>query len=90
MVVLAGGGHIQYGSGIPKRTFRRNGYDYAIILNDVDIEMDIAHYIIFPKPMDGIMSPKLMVLLREMHGMVSIEGFPENSISEKAGLKKET
>jgi uncharacterized iron-regulated protein len=88
MVVLAGGGHIQYGSGIPKRTFRRNGYDYAIILNDVDIEMDIAHYIIFPKPMDGIMSPKLMVLLREMHGMVSIEGFPENSISEKAGLKE--
>jgi len=87
MVVLAGGGHIQYGSGIPKRTFRRNGYDYAIILNDVDIERDIANYIIFPKPMDGITSPKLMVSLREMHGVVSIEGFPENSVSEKAGLK---
>lgn len=88
MVVLAGGGHIQYGSGIPKRTFRRNGYDYAIILNDVDIERDIADYIIFPKPMDGTTSPKLMVSLREMHGVVSIEGFPENSISEKAGLRK--
>ncbi len=87
MVVLAGGGHIQYGSGIPKRTFRRNGYDYAIILNDVDIERDIANYIIFPKPMDGMTSPKLMVSLREMHGVVSIEGFPENSVSEKAGLK---
>lgn len=88
MVVLAGGGHIQYGSGIPKRTFRRNSYDYAIILNDVDIERDIANYIIFPKPMDGMTSPKLMVSLREIDGVVSIEGFPENSVSEKARLKE--
>ncbi|MDP3260994.1 MAG: ChaN family lipoprotein, partial [Thermodesulfovibrionales bacterium] len=32
MVVVAGNGHIQYGSGIPKRTFRRNRYEYAVIL----------------------------------------------------------
>lgn len=88
MVVLAGGGHIQYGSGIPQRTFRRNGYDYAIILNDVDVERNIANYVIFPKPMDGMTAPKLMVSLRETHGLVSIEGFPENSVSEKAGLKE--
>ncbi|GER94562.1 hypothetical protein A45J_2326 [hot springs metagenome] len=88
MVVLAGGGHIQYGSGIPKRTFRRNRYDYSIILNDVDIEKDIAHYIVFPKHLDGVISPKLMVLLKEVHGVVSIDDFSENSVSEKAGLKK--
>jgi uncharacterized iron-regulated protein len=88
MVVLAGGGHIQYGSGIPKRTFRRNGYDYAIILNDVDIERNIADYIVFPKPMDGVTSPKLMVSLKEEREKVAIVGFPENSVSEKAGLKE--
>ncbi len=86
MVVLAGGGHLQYGSGIPKRTFRRNGYDYATILNDVDIERNIADYIIFPKQVDGAPAPRLMVLLKEDNGKVRIEGFGEDSIAEKAGL----
>ncbi len=88
MVVLAGSGHLSYGSGIPKRTFRRNGYDYAIILNDVDIDKKIADHVIFPKPIDGITAPKLMALLREDYGRVVINRFPENSVSEKAGLKK--
>ena len=38
MVVIAGEGHLAYGSGIPKRAFRRNGYEYAVILNDADVE----------------------------------------------------
>ena len=53
MIILAGNGHLAFGSGIPKRTFRRNGLDYAIILNDMDIERDIADYIIYPKPVEG-------------------------------------
>lgn len=32
MVVLAGGGHVQYGLGIPKRVFRRVPANYAIVL----------------------------------------------------------
>ncbi|MBI5213677.1 MAG: ChaN family lipoprotein [Nitrospirae bacterium] len=86
MVVLAGGGHLQYGSGIPKRTFRRNGYDYSTILNDVDIERNIADYIIFPKPLDGASAPRLMVSLKEDNGKVGIDGFGEDSIAEKSGL----
>ena len=86
-VVIAGGGHIQYGSGIPKRTFRRNGYEYAVILNDANMERNIADYIFYPQLMEGITSPKLMVSLKEENGGVMIEGFPENSVSEKAGLK---
>ncbi|MEK7789697.1 MAG: ChaN family lipoprotein, partial [Planctomycetota bacterium] len=86
-VVIAGGGHIQYGSGIPKRTFRRNGYEYAVILNDANMERNIADYIFYPQLMEGITSPKLMVSLKEEDGRVMIEGFPENSVSEKAGLK---
>jgi uncharacterized iron-regulated protein len=87
MVVLAGNGHLTYRSGIPKRTATRNGYDDAIILNDVDLEKDIADYVLFPKSIPGVTSPKLMVLLKEKGGKVEIAGFPSGSNSEKAGMK---
>jgi S1-C subfamily serine protease len=87
MVVLAGSGHLAYGSGIPKRTARRNGYDYAIILNDADLEKDIADYVLFPKTMPAVATPKLMVFLKEKDGKVEIGGFPPESNSEKAGMK---
>ncbi len=87
MVVLAGNGHLAYGSGVPKRTARRNGYDYAIILNDADLEKDIADYVLSPKTIPGVTSPKLMVLLKEKGGKVEIAGFPSGSNSEKAGMK---
>jgi uncharacterized iron-regulated protein len=87
MVVLAGNGHLAYGSGIPKRTARRNGYDYAILLNDADLEKDIADYVLFPKTIPGVTSPKLMVLLKEKGDKVEIAGFPSGSNSEKAGMK---
>jgi len=35
IVVLAGGFHVQYGFGIPKRAFRRVPHDYAIVLPTV-------------------------------------------------------
>ncbi len=87
MVVLAGSGHLAYGSGIPKRTAKRNGYDYAIILNDADLKKDIADFVLFPKTMPGVASPKLMVMLNEKGGKVEIAGFPPESTSEKAGMK---
>jgi aminopeptidase N len=89
IVVLAGQGHLRYGSGIPKRTFRRNGQDYAIVLIDEDVEPGIADYVVFPKPVEGITTPKLMVFLKAEEGRVTIAGFPEKSVSEKAGLKAE-
>jgi len=87
IVVLAGQGHLRYGSGIPKRTFRRNGQDYAIVLIDEDVEQGIADYVVFPKPVEGVTTPKLMVFLKAEEGKVTISGFPDNSVSEKAGLK---
>jgi uncharacterized iron-regulated protein len=86
IVVLAGSGHIQYGSGIPKRTLRRNGYEYAVVLNDADMEKNIADYIFYPQSMEGIIPPRLMVSLKEEEGRVIIEQFSENSVSERAGL----
>ncbi len=87
MVVLAGSGHLSYASGIPKRTARRNGYDYAIVLNDATVERGIADFIIFPEAIPEPASPKLMAVLKEEDGRVYIAGFPENSLSEQAGMK---
>jgi uncharacterized iron-regulated protein len=87
VLVLAGSGHLAYGSGIPKRAARRNGYDYAVILNDADFERDIANYVLFPGTIPGITSPKLMVFLKEEAGKVEIAGFSQDSASEKAGMQ---
>ena len=51
LVVLAGGFHVQYGFGIPKRAFRRVPHSYSIVLPNVtklppelkDREMDVQH-----------------------------------------------
>ncbi len=87
MIVLAGDGHIAHGSGIPKRVFRRNGLDYTTILNDAEIEMGVADFVIFPGSVPGGKAPLLQVQLRESTGMVMVEGFPERSASKRAGMK---
>ena len=88
MVVLAGSGHLAFGSGIPQRAWRRNGHAYAVILNDGPAERGAAAFVLFPGavPFEG--SPKLMVFLRDEKSRVIIESFSEGSVSEKAGLQK--
>ena len=88
MVVLAGSGHIAFRSGIPKRTFRRNGLPYAVILNDGPLERTAADFVLLPGtvPFEG--SPKLMVVIQQEKGGAVISEFPEGSISAKAGLRK--
>jgi len=87
MVVLAGRGHLEYGSGIPKRTFRRNGDSYAIVLSDGPVDKDIADYVVYPNPLEGVVAPKLMVFISEEKEGIKITGFPEMSVTEKAGVK---
>ena len=86
-VVLAGAGHLQYGSGIPKRSLRRNGFDYAIVLSDAEAKRDIANFIVFPEASKGPTAPKLMAVLDEQNQRVRITGFAKDSVAEKAGLK---
>jgi aminopeptidase N len=87
IIVIAGSGHLAYGSGIPKRAFRRNGYSYATILNDADIDRGIADFLIFPEEEEGVTAPKLMVMLKEEGGKVMITDFPADSVSRKAGIR---
>jgi aminopeptidase N len=87
MVVFTGSGHLEYGSGIPKRVYRRNGSSYAIVLNDADIQKGIADFIVFPEPVTAPKAPKLMVYLKIEDGKPQIAAFVQDSVSETAGLK---
>jgi len=87
MVVLAGGGHIAFESGIPLRAFRRNSEPYVTVLNDADLEPGVANYIVFPRPLDGIIAPRLMVSLKEQGSRLSIVDFQEGSVAKQAGLR---
>ena len=88
MVVLAGSGHLQYGSGIPKRAAGRTGGDYAIVLNDVDPGPGIADFVLYPDTFPQEVSPRLMVILAEDGKRIEITGFPRNSVSQKGGMRK--
>jgi aminopeptidase N len=88
IVVLAGVGHIMYGSGIPKRTFRLNGKDYVTLIPDSGtFDKDVADFVLFPKPLSPPTTPKLGVVLQGMDGKVKIEKIIPESVAEKAGLK---
>lgn len=87
MAVVAGGGHLVYGAGIPKRAFRRNGLSYTIILNDGEIERDIADFIIFPQPLEGMTAPKLMATFKEENGRLLFHDFVKESPAQAAGIR---
>ncbi|MFZ2196304.1 MAG: ChaN family lipoprotein, partial [Thermodesulfovibrionales bacterium] len=89
VVVLAGVGHMMFGSGIPKRTFRLNKRDYAVILNAGDIEKNVADFVLFPASVSMQETPKLGVVLNEKDKKVLIGSFAAESIAEKAGLKED-
>jgi aminopeptidase N len=87
MVVVAGGGHVVYGDGIPKRAHRRNGLPYTIVLNDGSIEPGIADYLIFPPALDGMTAPKLLATFKEAGMRLVINDFVNESPAKAAGLR---
>ena len=89
VIVLAGAGHMTFGSGIPKRLFRLNQREYAVVLNTGDVEKDIADFVLFPAPVSFQESPKLGVLLKEEDKKVIINRFAPDSIAEKEGMKED-
>ncbi len=89
MVVLAGAGHLLFGSGIPKRLERRTHATYAIVLNSgVEAEPQIADYILLGKKRELPPAGVLGVSLEEKSGQCRINSFSPGSAGEKAGLKR--
>lgn len=90
MVVLAGAGHVVYGSGIPKRAYRLGGRSYATIVTAANVppEPGVADYVLFVKPLPAPASPLLGVALETEDERLLIKEVSPASAAEKAGLKK--
>jgi aminopeptidase N len=90
IVVLAGSGHIMYGSGIPKRAYRLNGKDYATLIQNPDsTDEDVGNFVLFPKPISLPPTVQLGIFPAEADGRVKIVNVETDSVAEKAGLKKD-
>ena len=90
MVVMAGVGHIMYGSGIPKRAFRLNGKEYVTLLPINGIPDDhIGDFILFPKPLMPPFALKLGIVPEELDGAVRVKDIISGSRVEDSGLKKD-
>ncbi len=90
MVVLAGNGHLSYGSGIPKRAYRRTREAYSVILPDpqVPLETGLADFVVFPNAEDVQEPPKLMVVVETKDGSLKIVDFLPGSGAKEGGMKK--
>jgi uncharacterized iron-regulated protein len=90
LVVLAGNGHLAYGSGIPKRAYRRIAKDYAIILPDPGglPEPGMADFIVFPNMLEAPAEAKLGVVLDTSDEQFEIVDLVQGGGAQEAGLEK--
>jgi hypothetical protein len=89
LVILAGAGHIEFGSGIPSRLQRRTHATYTIVLNgDEAVEPHVADYLLLSNKQDLPPPGRLGVTLQEKRGECRIASLTPGTAGEKAGLKK--
>jgi uncharacterized iron-regulated protein len=89
MVILAGSGHLMFGSGIPQRLERQTHAAFAIVLNSSDeVEPLMADYLLPSAKQDLPPAGLLGVSLEEKDGEGRIKSLSPGGAAEKAGLKK--
>lgn len=90
MVILAGMGHVMYDSGIPKRVYRLNHKDYITLIQGSEyIDKDIGSYIVLSRSISQISTPQFGIILNETNNSVRIMNVENESIADKAGLRKD-
>jgi len=92
MVILAGSGHIVYGSGIPDRLKRRVPVTAKSIINassDLPITADLGDFVIMTREQNLPPSGKLGVMLDATQNPPNITGFGPDSGAQTAGLEKD-
>jgi aminopeptidase N len=87
IIVLAGEGHIMYGSGIPQRLHRLTGKEYVTLVNGT-FDADVGDYVIFANPVRPPFTARLGIMAGNKDGSLVIEGFAPGSPALKAGLEK--
>lgn len=90
MVVLAGSGHLAYGSGIPRRLDRRLEVSSAIVLNDWagPIRPQLGDYLLMPHERPLPPAGKIGALLESDDRGVRVVSCEPGSACESAGLQK--
>ena len=90
MIVLAGSGHLMYGSGIPNRVKRELGAGQVIVLpyDDLPVKPGITDFLIYPAmaklPPRGLMG----VMMGPYENAVKIEQVVPGGAAAAAGIKK--
>ncbi|MEA2078895.1 MAG: ChaN family lipoprotein, partial [Pseudomonadota bacterium] len=90
LVVLAGGGHLAYGSGIPRRLERRQPVDTAIVLNSWDggdLHPELADFLLLPKQQVLPAAGKMGLMLDDESGELEILSCKRNSPCAAHGIK---
>ena len=89
LVILAGAGHIAFGSGIPKRLKRRTNATYAIVLSSgEDVEPQMADYLLLSNKQELPPAGILGIDMEEKGGECRIRSLVPGGAGEKAGLRK--
>ena len=91
MVILAGSGHIMYGSGIPNRLQRRTPIEAYSVINisgETQVSPSMGDYVIMTEELTLPPSGKLGVFLDASKNPPSVTGFSEGSGAKKAGMEK--
>ena len=90
MIVLAGSGHLMYGSGIPQRVTRRLPVAAAIVLpgDDLRIRPEIADFLVYPTPRQLPEAGLMGVMLESAEQGVSIASVVPDSAADRAGMEK--
>jgi uncharacterized iron-regulated protein len=91
MVILAGSGHIAWGSGIPRRLERRLQASSAIVLNGWEggeLHPDLADFILLTQPRTLPPAGKFGALLETGAGVPVVEACMPDSPCARAGLRR--
>ena len=89
LVILAGSGHVVFGSGIPKRLEHRTHAHYATVINSGEaIEPGIADYILLSKLQHLLSAGAFGIIPEEKNGECRIASLSPAGVAARAGLKK--
>jgi uncharacterized iron-regulated protein len=90
MVVLAGSGHLMFGSGIPSRVHRRLPEHFSILLpaDNIPVRPGVADFVVFPEPAELPRRGMMGVFLIPAEKGMQIDKMVSDGAAEKAGLKK--
>jgi len=94
LVILAGNGHLRYRYGIPQRLQRLSGLEPLVIVQDEELDQEIADYVLLTTPIKGASTAKIGVYLetesldKKVAEQVIIKEVTEPSVASKSALKK--